>query len=411
MPTKHLDPPGAPRVASERKPVNVRPHIFRRLAIALSLLCACIAPKASASSSVQLLRTPNGGIQPQAVVDAQGTVHLIYFKGEPQHGDLFYVKRGPSDASFSQPVQVNSAPGSAVAIGTIRGGQLALGKNGRVHVVWNGSDRAANATNHEWGGVIYTRLNDSGAAFEPERDLITSTTGVDGGSSVAADSAGHVYITWHAARPGNTNGEIARTVFIRSSNDDGQSFAPERPVWNKPLGACGCCGMRTASSDGGLVYILFRTATAVTNRDEVLLFSRNYGNSFAKVHQAPWDTSTCPMSSASLAPMRGGTLAAWETAGQVYFGRLTALLGSVPASISPPGKGSRKHPAVTQNARGEVLLAWTEGTGWDRGGSVAWQVFESDGSPTGEKGKATGVPVWGLVTAYAKPDGTFVVVY
>src|SRR5437867_12830795 len=42
---------------------------------------------------VSVVKTPGGGIQPQAVVDAKGAPHLIYFKGEPGAGDLFYVRR------------------------------------------------------------------------------------------------------------------------------------------------------------------------------------------------------------------------------------------------------------------------------------------------------------------------------
>ena len=37
---------------------------------------------------------------------------------------------------------------------------------------------------------------------------------------------------------------------------------------------------------------------------------------------------------------------------------------------SEEAKG-RKHPVVAGNARGETILAWTEGVGWNRGGSVA----------------------------------------
>ena len=71
----------------------------------------------------------------------------------------------------------------------------------------------------------------------------------------------------------------------------------------------------------------------------------------------------------------------------------------------------RKHPTVAANARGETLLVWTEGMGWERGGSLAWQVFDRDGRPTAEKGRIPGVPVWSLVAAFARPDGGFTVIY
>src|SRR5881628_2407477 len=94
---------------------------------------------AGQNGQVKLVRVPNGGIQPQVAVDASGVVHMIYFQGDPGHGDIFYVRSQDGGATFTQPVRVNSQPESAVATGTIRGAQLALGRNRRVHVAWNGS--------------------------------------------------------------------------------------------------------------------------------------------------------------------------------------------------------------------------------------------------------------------------------
>src|SRR5207253_208395 len=39
-------------------------------------------PGTKTESDVTLLRVPNGGIQPQAITDARGTLHLIYIKGD-----------------------------------------------------------------------------------------------------------------------------------------------------------------------------------------------------------------------------------------------------------------------------------------------------------------------------------------
>ncbi len=60
--------------------------------IAISLLCL-LATSVSADTKVTLVRTPDHGIQPQAVVDETGTLHLVYFKGDALGGDLFYVRR------------------------------------------------------------------------------------------------------------------------------------------------------------------------------------------------------------------------------------------------------------------------------------------------------------------------------
>ena len=85
----------------------------------------------NSTPQVKLLRVPNGGIQPQVVVDRTGTTHMIYFHGDPSHGDVSYVRMSKNEKTFSDPIGVNSTAGSAIAIGNIRGPQLAMGKIGR----------------------------------------------------------------------------------------------------------------------------------------------------------------------------------------------------------------------------------------------------------------------------------------
>jgi hypothetical protein len=89
-----------------------------------------------AAGKVKLLRTPNGGLQPQAALDERGMLHLVYFTGEPQGGDIYYVRRDAGKTEFTSPLRINSEPGSAVAVGTIRGAHLAIGKNGRPAQPW-----------------------------------------------------------------------------------------------------------------------------------------------------------------------------------------------------------------------------------------------------------------------------------
>jgi hypothetical protein len=155
------------------------------LCLFVSAVCAADAPPA-----VRLARLPAGGIQPQAVTDRDGTAHLVYFQGEPLAGDLFYVRWRPETASFTPPVRVNHRPRTAVAVGPVRGAQLAAGRRGRLHVVWNGSGEVK-AEGHDGAPLWYTRSTDAGG-FEPERDVIRKTGALDGGGSVAADARGNV---------------------------------------------------------------------------------------------------------------------------------------------------------------------------------------------------------------------------
>lgn len=385
-----------------------------RLPACLAVVSLLALPMGAADDArVTLLRTPDGGIQPQCAVDARGTVHLIYYKGEAGGGDVFYVKRPAGTEGFSKPTQVNSRPGSAIAAGSIRGAQLALGKNGRVHVVWNGGKGAAKVMvgAKEVTPLLYTRLNDAGTAFEPERNIITYAAGLDGGSTVAADATGNVYVAWHGSAPDNEDKEAGRAVFVTRSTDDGKTFQREKPAVSNKLGACACCGMRALADSRGAVYILFRAATDMLGRGETLLVSRKPGAEFEVAYSHPWKATTCPMSSATLVEGQSGVLAAWETGDNVFFANVDPATAQVSRPVSPMTGLKRKHPVAVANAKGETLFVWTEGTGWAKGGSVAWQLFDPTGNPLGQKGRASGVPVWGLCTAYAKPDGGFVIFY
>src|SRR2546423_15002089 len=62
---------------------------------------------------VSLLRTPHGGIQPQTVLDRDGALHMIYFKGDASAGEIQYVRRPAPRKHFSSPSSWTPQPGSA----------------------------------------------------------------------------------------------------------------------------------------------------------------------------------------------------------------------------------------------------------------------------------------------------------
>lgn len=373
--------------------------------LTLFLIALTVHLSAQSGGGVKLLRVPNNGLQPQAVIDARGTLQLIYFVGEPGGGDLYYVRRDASKSEFTAPLRINSEPNTAVATGTIRGAHLAIGKNGRVHVAWNGPHKPG----HE-AAMFYARMNEARTAFESQRNVMQFSGGLDGGGSVAADKSGNVFVVWHGK--GEQTGEEHRRVWVARSTDDGKTFAREVPAWNEATGACGCCGMRAFSDPQRRVHLLYRAARENVNRDMYLLTSDNHGQSFSGTLLDKWKLDVCPMSSATLADSANGLLAAWETQGQVYF---AALDLKKPQSILPvPATGmagKSKHPVIATNARKETMLVWTEGTGWKKGGSLAWQRYGANGKPVGAKSEMPGIPVWSFAAVVAEKDGSFTIIY
>ncbi len=297
-----------------------------------------------------------------------------------------------------------------MAIGTVRGAQVALGRNGRLHVAWNGSDQAQP---HSVGGspMVYTRLNEAGDAFEPQRNVMTSTRHLDGGGSVAADDQGSVYVIWHGHLSDGPQDELHRAVFMAKSTDDGRTFAAERRVNPDSTGACGCCGLKAFVDGKGTLDVLYRSADDTGGRDVTLLLSKDQGESFQSRIIGPWRVAMCPMSTMALGQgARDELFAMWETKGRVYSESIKGVgSGEQGREIESDGE-NQKHPVFAMSSNGEMLMAWTEGTGWEKGGTVAWAIMDVKGVRKA-KGRAEGVPVWGGVSAVAERDGGFTIFF
>jgi hypothetical protein len=407
-------------------------NVMRRLAVpslalvAIAVITALALPSrripARIAARVQFLHVPDGGLQPQVTVDKQNRLHLIYFKGDPQHGDVFYVRSQNWGSTFSAPIRVNSQPGSAIAMGSIRGARIAIGKNGRVYVAWNGSTLAspkaplnpAMPADSPYNGtpMLFTRLNNAGTAFEPQRNLMTQTFGLDGGGSIAADESGNVYVAWHGKQAGAPDGEDGRRVWIARSEDNGAHFSAETASNLDPTGACGCCGLSIFADENGDVYGLYRTAHENVHRDIVLLLSTDHGSTFRNRMVDPWKIAACPMSSMAFAQGRGTVEIAWQTKTEVYYAAVRPGTLEVSAPVAAPGSGTlRKYPALAVNSQGQTLLAWTDGTTWGKGGLLEWRVFDRQGTPVGERGAIPDLPAWTFGAAFARPDGSFAVLY
>lgn len=394
------------------------------VAFALRLPIFGAEAKPKSGERIRLRRLPNGGIQPQVVSDDNGILHVLYYAGDALNGDVFYSRSTDGGATFSQALRVNGKPGSAIAAGTIRGPQLSVGKAGRVHVAWNGSSQSELKgpvdpdSGKPGAAMLYSRLNDPGNGFEPERNLMHRSFGLDGGGSVTADREGNVYVAWHGIATdeksgAGVQGEARRRVWITKSVDDGRTFPVEEPAWKEQTGACACCGLKAFATREGTVHALYRSATDGVHRDIYLISSNDHGKNFEGGLLHKWEINACPMSSMDFAENPKDVVAAWETGGQVYWSRV--VVGQPQAMTRVPAPGSvkgRKHPRVALNNEGELLFVWAEGTGWKRGGSLAWQLYDRSGQPTAEKGTMeAGIAAWSFAAPAVNADDSFSIVY
>jgi hypothetical protein len=382
------------------------------------LLVSGFAFLSHGAERVTLQPTPNGGIRPQVFVDAKGVVHMVYAwnpnPGERPGGDnLAYARKEPGQSEFSKPIDVNSVPRSVFPLVP---SEMAVGRDGRVHVSWAASPRYFRERMTEGGErrmkyLFYTRLNDAGTAFEEQRNIAGDTFGFEMATAIVANSKGEVHLFWggHQALPGG--GDANRKVFGIHSKDEGRTFTGVEAVWDDGKGACACCTTEALETDAGTILLAYRSAEKNVNRDTCLLTSTDHGKTFTGQRVDGWEINACPMTSYGLVQTRLGTFFAWENKGLVQLARTAA--GKIVAPVSPSGEGhDRKFPSVAANSKGEILLAWTEGSHYRKGGDLAWQVFDKNGNPTEEKGTAKGViRAAAMPAAYSNPDGTFVILY
>ena len=242
----------------------------------------------------------------------------------------------------------------------------------------------------------YTRSAD-GLHFDSQRALSGKSKGLDGGIRERRSlrpRCGGVARHGHTAGrkpPDRLHREVCRrrgVVRCRCARD------------NRP-GRCAADAAGCVRCSIGLAHCTSFTArprAMHSHRDTTWLMIQGV-TPRPPVRVDPWDLQSCPMSTFALAESSDGLVAAWETAQQIHSATLNPKDGSVGPIVSVPGKGSRKHPSVAVNANGDRLIAWAEGTAWNRGGTVAWRLTDRSGKEIGSSENAGPVPVWGLVSS------------
>ncbi len=378
---------------------------MRSLSILLTLVGA--VPTAAClptSDPVAVMRIPDGGRMPHASVGRDGTTHLMYYRGAMTGGDLLYVSRAQSAAEWSTPTRINSEPRSAVGMGPMDGGDMALDlgptDGGRLHVVWFLTDPLR---------FIYTRSTEDGTGFEPQRVLLERGDEiVEARPSVTTDGRGRVFVAWHGATVEKAD-DAHRAVFLMTSHDGGNSFGPPVVISRQSEGACGCCSLETFAAND-TVWVSYRGAGENLRRGQHLLMSTDESKAFVDTLIQPWPIGACPVTTTTFARGPDVTRVAWETGGQVYF----ASVHDVRDAVSPGGEARfrRKNPVIATNQRGETLLAWGDAPGYRAGGTLNWQLFDAEHRALSDAGPGTDTIPSGSTPAIAvQPDGTFVVMF
>jgi hypothetical protein len=268
------------------------------------------------------------GGQPQASVDKNGIVRLVYGEREK----VFYTESRDNAKTFSKPILIAEIAG--MHLGMTRGPQIASSRDYSMVTVM---DKPGNihsfVMDHKSGQwERLGRVNDK-AGSAPE-----------GLMSITADDNNRFYVVWLDLR----NEEKNNIAFASFENKKWSvnTFAYVSPEDN----VCECC-KPTISAKGNVVSIMFRNWLR-GSRDLYVTTSVDRGATFSpaqKLGEGTWQLKGCPMDGGGIAVDEKKQIhTAWQRDGIVYY--------------SQPGKPEEKIGEGRHVSLSGTLITWESGS-------------------------------------------------
>jgi len=375
------------------------------LCLTLVLLLANVA-----TAEILVQKTPDGGVQPRLTVDESGIIHLLYFKKRlsapsAREGNLYYRQYSPEQNRFGLPIKVSSTAYDIRTFAIARA-SMAVGGDGRVHVVWY----LPNDNQY-----FYSRSNTERTKFETQQGIVDQFgEGLDAGADIAA-LGDRVAIVWGA---GSLSREYERTVYGRISTDSGASFSDELQMGDKDLGACACCSLAANFGEENELAIAYRSAidgigrhmqTLTLQLENKTIQEGRYGE-LSPLQE--WELSACPLSTNDITvDNEANQWLVFETEGRITQLKLDS--GEEAMTVAEPFiKTRQKNPAMAINADGDRLIVWGAAIRHTRGGRLNMHLFAVDGSDKGaEFAEEIAIPNFSFPAAAVLPGGDFLVLY
>ena len=310
--------------------------------------------------------------EPSTAPGPEGTLYVAWVEHrEKKEADVMLARVGRDGQAQGAPVRVNPRPGEATAW---RGDPptVAVAPDGTVYVGWTA--RIADVQGHA-NDLYLSASRDGGKTFGPPARVNDDGKKVAHAMhSLAVGVDGRVHVVWLDERnvrlpPPGAGGkmehmEANREVFFASSADGGRSFGANRRLGQE---ACPCCKTAVAAGPDGRVYAGWRQVLPGDFRHIALAASEDGGQTFAQpkiVSDDRWMTASCPVSGPALSVGRDGTLSVvWYTEGDrgepgIYWAE-SRDEGKTFSESKPFARGqARGNPQLTANGAGGPTVVW-----------------------------------------------------
>src|SRR5947207_473347 len=192
------------------------------------------------TSRVSAIRVPGDAKVVRAKLGADGIIHVLL---DAEDGPR-YLKSTDGGMTFSAPMTIVNAASQKPDL-KFQAEDLAIGKDGRVHVAMSNNAWKLKLPEEEWG-FYYANLAPGEKAFTPTRNVNRKPSE---GFSLAADGRGNVSASF-----------LSGKLYTMISRDNGQTFgeyAEPNPAWDP----CDCCTTAAAYGADGKLALLYREET------------------------------------------------------------------------------------------------------------------------------------------------------
>ena len=349
----------------------------------LSTFSLLVAQARDVANRVRAIHVPGASKVFKAQIGADGAIHLL-FDGDD---GPFYARSQDDGRTFGPPMAIVDAASKKPGL-EFSAWDLAVGKNGYVHVAMGNNAWKLKLPQEEWS-LSYASLAPGANAFSPVRNLNRKPSE---GFSLAADDRGSVTACF-----------LSGKLFAMVSRDNGENFgasAEMNPAWNP----CDCCTTSAAYGKDGKLAVLYREETNNDRDMYMVLWDQKRGAKPRRhrISTAGWKINGCPMTYFTIMPTDTGYVATWPTKGQIYFARLNKS-----GAVLPPG--AIKTPGINGMRTGVLALSAADGVtlvSWKHKDILGWQLYDAKGEPAGKPG-STASPGNGAA-GVALRDGHFV---
>lgn len=300
-----------------------------------------------------------------AAFDAKGSLWRV----RVEDGFVLVDRSDDLGKGFSKAQKINRQPQKIGTDGDARP-KIAVGPEGNLYLTWT------QALSKPYSGYIwFARSTDGGRSYSNpvivHEDRAEITHRFD---ALAVASTGRVFVAWVdkrdlvAAQAANQPYEGA-AVYYATSDDGGDSFAPERKLADA---SCECCRIALAVQPSGAAVALWRHLFGGGVRDHAI--AEIDPGKTSVIHRATfgnWKVDACPHHGPALA--RGGDWGwhmAWfdgeseSSKAGLYYARMDgAAWVSSPAKRFGNAERQAGHPALLSligHNTEEVWLAWRE---------------------------------------------------